>query len=257
MSIKLFILGRPGSGKSTAYRHIKEFIKDRYIGWTTSRFSDYDILYAMFKLEKLGLNGNKQKQFSAREYDGFDVKEFKVLDISLKQLEKRVRENVSDKEELIIIEFARQDYCKALSLFSSSFLRDAYFLFVEADTKTCIQRVKKRVTVPPTPDNHFVSENILTEYYEKQVIPSIIRIHNGDCIDKSKIKVIDSRGTLRDFNIRVEEYITYIITSEDSSYEIPTISKNNTWSKLSRVYSRVSKKISHPKEQHVAVSLHR
>jgi nucleoside-triphosphatase THEP1 len=256
MSIKLFILGRPGSGKSTAYRHIKQFVKDRYIGWTTSRYNDYDILYEMFKFEKLGLNGSKQKQFSAREYDGFDVNDFRVLDISLKQLEKRVRENISDKEELIIIEFARQDYCKALSLFSSSFLRDAYFLFINADTKICIQRVKNRVTDPPTPDNHFVSENILTEYYKKQIIPSIIRMNNGDPIDESKIKVINSRGTLQDFNMRVEKFITYIIASEDSLYEIPAISKSHAWSKFSRVYSQFSKKLSNSKE-HVAVSPHR
>jgi nucleoside-triphosphatase THEP1 len=91
VSVKLFILGRPGSGKSTAYRHIKEFIKKRYVGWSTSRYNDYDILYQMFKIEKLGLNVSKQKQFSAREYDGFDVIDFNVLDDSLKLLQKKVR----------------------------------------------------------------------------------------------------------------------------------------------------------------------
>jgi len=206
-------------------------------------------LYEMFKFEELYLNGSKHKQFRAREYDGFDVVDFKVLDTSLKKLEKRVREKISDKEELIIIEFARQDYRKALSLFSSSLLRDAYFLFIEADTEICKQRVKDHVTVPPTPDNHFVSDNILTEYYGKQHIPLHIKTSNGDCIEKFRIKVINSRGTIQDFNFKVEEFVTHIITNEDSLYTIPAVPKSRTPSKLSRIYSQISKKITHPKER--------
>jgi thymidylate kinase len=250
MSIKLFILGRPGSGKSTAYRHIEEIVKKKkYPGWTTSRYNDYDILYRMFKCEKLDLHGSKRKQFSAREYDGFDVVDFKVLDVSLKKLEKGVREEMSNKDELIIIEFARQDYNEALKLFSSSFLKDAYFLFIEADMQTCIQRVNKRVNNPPSLDNHFVSKDIFTKYYSKQYIPRSIKTRDGDCIDKSRIKIINSRGTIQDFKMKVEEFVTHIITNEDSLYTIPAVPKSRTPSKLSRIYSQISKKITHPKER--------
>jgi topoisomerase IA-like protein len=119
-----------------------------------------------------------------------------------------------------------------------------------------MQRVKNRVTDPPTRDNHFVSQKILTEYYGKQIIPSIIQMKNGDRIDESKIKVINSRGTLQEFNVRVEDFITYIIASEDSLYEIPVAPKRNTRSYFSKLCSQVSKKFSNSK-QHVAVSAHR
>jgi len=256
MSIKLFILGRPGSGKSTAYRHIEEFVRNRYTSWTTSRYNDYEILYGMFQFEKRYLKESKNRQFSAREHSGFDVEDFTVLDTSLKQLEKRIREKMSNKDELIIIEFARQDYNEALNLFSSSFLKDAYFLFIEADLQTCIQRVNKRVNNPPSLDNHFVSKNIFNKYYSKQIIPPSIVTKKGDSIDKSRIKVINSRGAIQDFNIKVEEFVTHIITTEDSLYKIPVIPKSSTSSKLSRIYSQISKKITHPKER-VTVSSQR
>jgi hypothetical protein len=250
MSVKLFILGRPGSGKSTAYRQIQKSVKEHHPNWSAARFNDYDILQGMFLYEKLYLTLSKHKRFCEANHGGFDVRDFIVLDIALKDLEKQVRQRyVPSNEEIFIIEFARQNYCKALSLFSSSFLRDAYFLFIEADTKTCLQRVRDRVTDPPTPDNHFVSKNILTEYYGKQHIPLHIKTSNGDCIEKFRIKVINSRGTIQDFNFKVEEFVTRIISNEDSLYKIPSIPKIRTPSKLSRIYSQISKKITYPKER--------
>jgi thymidylate kinase len=245
MSIKLFILGCPGSGKSTAYRHIEEVIKNRYASWTTSRYNDYKILYEMFHFEELYLKENKNRKFKSREHNGFDVRDFTVLDTSLKQLEKRVREIMSIKDELIVIEFARQDYIEALNLFSSSFLKDAYFLFIEADLQTCIQRVNKRVNNPPSLDNHFVSKYIFNKYYSKQIIPPGIITKKGDSIDKSRIKVINSQGAIEDFNIKVEEFVTHIITAEDSSYAIPAIPNIKTPSKLSRTYILESLRRSH------------
>src|SRR5450759_821323 len=163
MSVKLFILGRPGSGKSAAYRHIQKYVDLYHPEWSTKRFNDYDILLGMLLHEKLYTNYSEDKrQFSETDHDGFDVRDFTVLDTALKELEKQVRLRCSpSKDEIIIIEFARDDYKHALKQFSANFLKDAYFLFIEADIKTCIQRVKNRVKLPQTSDDHFVSEDIL------------------------------------------------------------------------------------------------
>jgi len=50
MTVKVFILGRPGSGKSTAARRIAKLVQHK--GWSPVRISDYDILYNMFQREK-------------------------------------------------------------------------------------------------------------------------------------------------------------------------------------------------------------
>lgn len=223
MTIKLFILGRPGSGKSTAYRLIKDYLSQQsgYSNWTTDRYNDYDILYEMFRREQLSLNYRKPNQFEAKEYNGFDVKDFTVLDTALKNLEKIVRQRTCEKkEELIFIEFARQDYVKAFKQFSPSFLKDSYFLFIDTDVNTCIERVRKRVTNPPTPDNHFVSEDILTNYYGKQIFPSLSRIHRSPIMNLSKhqARVIKGHGSLQTFNKRIETFINHIFVHSGHGY---------------------------------------
>src|SRR5437764_11643264 len=121
---KVFVLGLPGSGKSTAARYIEKLAQRN--NWSPIRFNDYDILYQWFQADKEG------RIFSATEHCGFDVHDHSIFDEALKEVEKRVvgREKVAPEEnQLIIIEFARDDYCKALGLFSPTFLRNASFLF--------------------------------------------------------------------------------------------------------------------------------
>jgi thymidylate kinase len=217
VSVKLFVLGRPGSGKSTAYHHIAEYINQQYHSWSTIRFHDYEILQTMFQFEELFPNSCKHRQFHATQYGGFDVLDFPVLDTALRELEKQVRHRYDPlREELIVIEFARDDYTKALKQFSPAFLKDAYFLFIKADLKTCVQRVKDRVNNPPTIDNHFVSEDIFTKYYSKLDISLNFKKNLPVSIDRKRIKVINSRGTMQDFNAKVEEYIGAVLPHEDS-----------------------------------------
>jgi type IV secretory pathway ATPase VirB11/archaellum biosynthesis ATPase len=211
MTIKLFILGNPGSGKSTAYRHIKDVIDQQYPDWSIIRFHDYAILQRMFFFEKLFCSYRKNKQFREAEHGGFDVLDFTVMDKALKKLEKEVRHRYDlSMDELIVIELARDNYYYALKQFKASFLEDAYFLFIEADLGTCIQRAKNRVTDPPTPDNHFVSEDILTQYYGKRDSKKDLLA----TISRKRLKVINSTVDLQDFEGKAGKYINIILSRE-------------------------------------------
>ncbi len=216
MPIKLFILGRPGSGKSTAYRYIQAYMEQWYPCWSISRYLDYNFLYAMYLREKRFPDNNRPQQFRSTKFGGFDVLDFSVLDTALKNLEKQAWQSYSPLEdELIVIEFARDDYKKALRQFRATFLKDAYFLFIEADLPTCIQRVKDRVVEPSTIDNHFVSEDILTTYYgERNILPDFKKDFRV-AIDKKRVKIISSQGSLSAFNTKVEKFIQAILPQED------------------------------------------
>lgn len=143
----LFILGLPGSGKSTAAR----YIVDHYKAWSTVRINDYDILYEMSRVDKEG------KRFSTTTYDGydgFDVLDHSAFDDALWKLKAIVakQKRLFAKHKLIIIEFARDDYSKALKRFFPEFLedtKDAYFLFIDTDILTCKQRIQDRVSKSP------------------------------------------------------------------------------------------------------------
>ncbi|MGB8345871.1 MAG: hypothetical protein WCD86_13370 [Ktedonobacteraceae bacterium] len=166
MGIVIFILGLPGSGKSSASRHIIEFAEKN--NWGIKRFRDYKILFIKFLADR------ERKRFRSTEYGGFDMLDHTVLDEVLEELNSRIeqpKESVDGNKELLVIEFSRNDYCRALSFFSSHLLKDACFLFIDAaDIQTCIQRVKKRVTKPTaerTEDDNDVSEFIFETYYNR------------------------------------------------------------------------------------------
>jgi hypothetical protein len=62
---KLFVLGCPGSGKSTISDYIAMLAHDR--GWSAHPINDYDILYEMFQADAKG------KHFRPTTHGGFDV----------------------------------------------------------------------------------------------------------------------------------------------------------------------------------------
>jgi len=194
MEKKVFVLGLPGSGKSTAARYIQMLA--RINGWCSTRFNDYDILYEMFEAD----DGSR---FSSTEHDGFDVHNHSAFDDALKEVEKRLlqRKAASHKQsELVIIEFSRNDYNKALKLFDPKLLRKASFLFVDADIPACKHRIRERVAHHCMPDDHFVSEYIFEAYYQmdtRQYVDSIASGLNECCDIKSdRIRVIENTGVV-------------------------------------------------------------
>lgn len=102
MAVKVFILGRPGSGKSTAVRRIAKLVQSD--GWSPVCISDYDILHHLFQQEKNSLN-NEPQNVIPTQYGGFDVINFSVLDTALRELEKknRFRYSKNQKDELVVI----------------------------------------------------------------------------------------------------------------------------------------------------------
>ncbi len=220
--VKLFVLGRPGSGKSEAYRQIDKYIQQSHKNWSVIHFTDYEILQEMFQFEKYFQLNEKLRKFQPREHEGFDVRDFSLLDDVLKELEKKIKFRYSEvrNEQPIVIEFARDDYGKALKLFSPNFLKDAYFLFINSDINTCIQRVHDRVAHSSSIDDHFVSNDIICSYYKRQRIP--FKLERVDSPNLTKVQVITNRmhilnnkGPQQDFAKKINRFINSIIKHEE------------------------------------------
>ena len=157
MGAKVFVLGMPGCGKSTATHYIKSFAQKK--GYTVRNFNDYTILRERFEAAPDG------PEFRRADNDGFDIHDFTVLDTSLRELERRVLQEEFSENEIITIEFARNDYSHALQQFSLEFLQDSYFLFIQAEKPTCKKRTRKRAEHPVSSDDHFVSDYVFDKYY--------------------------------------------------------------------------------------------
>jgi thymidylate kinase len=213
----VFILGLPGSGKSTAARYIEVLARDRQ--WVVSCFNDYSILYKMFQDDH---EGRRFRSTKHKGYDGFDVLDHTAFDEALKTFKGKIVEAESAqsaKDQLIIIEFARDNYSKALGEFFPEYLKNAYFLFIDANVPVCKQRIKDRVENPKFPDDHYVSEFIFETYYDRdnrQYFNSVatqLELNFG--VPELHIRVIeDSNLELKSFGHEIKLFFEEMILQE-------------------------------------------
>src|SRR5712691_5718201 len=119
MPEKLFILGRPGSGKSHAARFFE--LDVRIKGGTFFRVNDYEFLQRQFFFD------SNHVRFNPVGDNGFNVRDGTVLDEALIDVTKKARYCCeSEAYDLVIIEFARSNYREALQKFGKKFLQGAY-----------------------------------------------------------------------------------------------------------------------------------
>jgi len=197
----VFLLGRPGSGKSSVASLIEMFAGDR--GWLTHYTNDYEHLQKMFLLEKAERYPFERRNFQLtgpEECKGFDVINFSVLSKVLEKMRREIEEVESESSGednlLFLIEFARDSYHDALQLFDSNFLQDAHLLYLDVDLESCIERNHRR-------SDHFISDEIMRTYYRNDDWSRVMYNlqHNWDKY------VIRNSGTLQDLKQEVEEWV--------------------------------------------------
>jgi adenylate kinase family enzyme len=206
MVVKVFVLGRPGSGKSTAARCLRQ-IPQRH-DWTVVHFNDYDILREMF------LADIHHEKFHPTAHNGFDAIDFSVLDHALQELERRILQ-VNSSVHMVTIEFARDDYREALKNFSPTFLRDAYFLFIDVALETCLHRVRERVERAASADDHpSFSEEIFRSYYGRENKLYMYRRLQKEFKLQKPAKILDNEGSLADFEKIIEQFADDMLEQE-------------------------------------------
>jgi adenylate kinase family enzyme len=205
---KLFILGRPGSGKSTAAIWIQALAIER--GCSCIHINDYAILNVLFENDKL--QNKKNPRFRAVG-NGFDILDSKVFDVVLRMVRKRAMACVdSSKYDLVIIEFARDNYQRDLQRFDDNFLRDAYFLFLDVDLDTCIERINLRALNPRSINDRYISEDMLRKYYSND---DRFYIMNGLAddykLDSNQFRIIHNHLQLVGFQAELINFAEFLI----------------------------------------------
>jgi adenylate kinase family enzyme len=222
--VKVFVLGRSGSGKTTVVNYIKLLAREK--GWNAIHIKDYPILYEMFQKD-IKENGGK---FEPAAYGGFKVVDFaafnnvlKVLEELIQRKEKELRK--SEAHEIILIEFARRSYREVLRIFSDDFLRDAYFFYIEADVDTCVQRIQQRVA-SFTPekrlqDHHYVPEAILRSYFNQDDWDYMAHKFKKDFGITKEVAAYRNIGSYIDLLEQVERFMELVFVKESIYTEQP------------------------------------
>jgi len=211
----LFILGRPGCGKSTTASLIRMMARDQR--WLFHSLNDYVLLQDMClheEAENIPLN---ERDFIQRELDGcigFDVKNFGVLRTVLRKLKEEVEvirvTSPQDRTTLCTIEFARALYQDALDIFGNELLAEAHLLYINVDVDTCIQRNHNRT-------DHFISDEIMRTYYHyDDWAREVYNLDHGR--DKFAIKNME---TFEDLRQEVESWFASHLLSEALFPKVP------------------------------------
>ncbi len=212
--VKLFVLGRPGTGKSTAGRLMAQTAREH--GWRAEHIDDYSILYWMY------LNDHADRFHPASaKLDGFEVVDASVLDEALTILHYRVDfalTRVLDRTKLVIIEFARSNYQAALERFGEDFLKESYFLFLSSALEECMKRIEQRARHPVYEGDRYISRRTMEAFYFSDDILATRRMLETTYeLDRQRVRIMRNSSTEELFLARVRQFVRSVIHEESGS----------------------------------------
>lgn len=153
----VFLLGRPGCGKSVVYKIIKETLEKK--GVSAPRVDDFLTLQAIF---------DKDTEFKRhiRKDGGFAVTDWTVVDEALRDLNEYVKKEKTDNK-MIFIEFARDNYKHAFENFTKDVLDDSVILYLYSTFEECYNRNVSRFQKAQKEghDDHIVPLELMKTYY--------------------------------------------------------------------------------------------
>lgn len=189
----IFLLGRPGCGKSIIYEMLTERLKKRGLAKEFMRIDDFPILKELF-------DKDVHFQRHRRKAGGFEVTDWSIVDEVLKIVNERIKK-LEKENRMIFIEFARNHYLQALKNFTSEVLSKSLILYIFAPYQVCYQRNIKRFQEKGGEDldSHIVPPDLMESYYkeddfEELLLESEERLRGASPLP---LIVIDSRKTGR------------------------------------------------------------
>lgn len=171
--LKFFLLlGRPGCGKSYLYKNvfIPAFKKKGIL--KMERIDDFPVL------QKLLDRDTKFKRHVRRD-GGFQVTDWSIVDDVLKEMDKILRTK-EQESKIVMLEFARDNYSKALKNFSDYVRLRSLLIYIWAPFNTCMESNRERFRNKKNVDDHIVPEALMKTYYRTDDLDLIYRENADD-----------------------------------------------------------------------------
>lgn len=159
----VFLLGRPGCGKSEIFRRISEKLKEEKIADDFFRLDDFPKLWAIFQEDE---KSGRWRYSRPTPDGGYKVTDDRVWDLILQQLNEDIRKEMRPKR-IIFVEFSRPNYLHSLKNFSEEILKRSLIIYINCSFETCWERNVRRhkAALAKGTDDHLVSREEMEKTY--------------------------------------------------------------------------------------------
>ena len=156
----VFLLGRPGCGKSAIFKLIEERILSQHSEIELERIDDFPKLWNIFQTD------TEHKRHRPTKDGGFKVTDDSVWDDLLREVNMDVR-NSLQKNKLLFVEFSRSDYIRAISNFDEDLIKNSILIYIDCPFEICWERNVARFEKARAEghDNHLVSREEMEKTY--------------------------------------------------------------------------------------------
>lgn len=158
----VFLLGRPGCGKSAVFRILEEALRANGYKGELTRLDDFPLLKHMFDTD------TEYKRHRPAPGGGVKVTDDTVWDDLIKGLDEQAK-GLQGPDRLLFIEFSRDSYARAFKNFSPEVLKDSLAVYIDAPFDVCWARNVRRVEQEREMghDSHLVSREEMEKTYAK------------------------------------------------------------------------------------------
>lgn len=155
----VFLLGRPGSGKSAVYRIIKEELRERDYDIEAKRIDDFPLLQQIFEEDT-----EHERHRPAEDGEGVKITDDTVWDDLSKALNEYAKK-LQSHDRLLFIEFSRESYVRAFQNFSPEVMENSIAVYIDCPFEICWERNVERWKGGEGIDAHLVSKEEMRETY--------------------------------------------------------------------------------------------
>lgn len=154
----IFLLGRPGCGKSVVYQLLADQIRREKLADEVMRLDDFPVLKEIAEQDK-------DFKKHVRSEGGFTITDRSIYDDVLKEMGRRIKV-LRRPGRLIFVEFSRSGYAQALKNFDREVLDQSLIVYIYCPYEVCLERNIRRFREGARNlDEHIVPRDLMDKYY--------------------------------------------------------------------------------------------
>ena len=190
----IFLLGRPGCGKSVIYNMLGERLRKEKLAREVMRIDDFPVL-------KNIVDEDKEFKRHLRKEGGFEVTDLSMLDDVLKRINDQLKK-LEKNGRVIFVEFSRDSYAHAMKNFDREVLDRSLILYIYTPFDVCLERNVRRFKEGPKGlDDHIVPSDMMHKYYRNDDYEELFLKSENELKKLAPTKIIVAKNDTESFEM--------------------------------------------------------